>query len=44
VVLRSEYAEEKASLLARAAVAFAERFGLPDVGDSGHRHESRRVG
>jgi starch synthase len=26
-----EYAEEKASLLARAAVAFAERFGLPDL-------------
>ncbi|ACB40235.1 glycogen/starch synthase [Pyrobaculum neutrophilum] len=26
-----EYAEEKASLLARAAAAFAERFGLPDL-------------
>lgn len=26
-----EYAEEKASLLARAVAAFAERFGLPDL-------------
>ena len=26
-----EYAEEKSALLARAAVAFAERFGLPDL-------------
>jgi len=26
-----EYAEEKAALLARAAAAFAGRFGLPDL-------------